>query len=276
MQLRKAAVSRCILYAVLIITSLLMIAPFLWMISSSLKLEKEVFEVPIKWIPEKFQWTNFAEVFERGPFLRYYLNTVVIAVSVTVLQIVTCSLAAYAFSKIEFPERDTLFLLYLSTMMIPFAVIMIPQFVVIRTLGLLDSLLALVLLHAFNPFGVFLFRQFFMGIPGELSQSARIDGCGEFCAYSRIVLPLASPAIVSLVIFTFVAQWNDFLGPLIYLSTETKKTLQLGLRTFRTQYNQEYALLMAASLVAMLPTILVYLFAQKRFVEGVAVTGLKG
>ena len=276
MQLRKAAVSRCILYAVLIITSLLMIAPFLWMISSSLKLEKEVFEVPIKWIPEKFQWTNFAEVFERGPFLRYYLNTVVIAVSVTVLQIVTCSLAAYAFSKIEFPERDTLFLLYLSTMMIPFAVIMIPQFVVIRTLGLLDSLLALVLLHAFNPFGVFLFRQFFMGIPGELSQSARIDGCGEFCAYSRIVLPLAGPAIVSLVIFTFVAQWNDFLGPLIYLSTETKKTLQLGLRTFRTQYNQEYALLMAASLVAMLPTILVYLFAQKRFVEGVAVTGLKG
>lgn len=253
-----------------------MIVPFIWMISASLKPEIEVFDVPIKWIPETFRWENYKQVWTKVPFLRYYINTIIVAVSVTILQILTCSMAAYSFSKIEYKERDLLFFGYLGTLMVPFTVIMIPQFVVIRHLGLIDNLLSIILLGAFSPFGVFLFRQFFLSIPNELSQAARIDGCSEFGIYARIIMPNAKPAIASLTIFTFVFHWNNFLGPLIYLSSENVKTLQLGMRHFQTQYTQDYALLMAAAVCAMLPTIAIYLAAQDFFVKGIAMTGLKG
>lgn len=273
---RKEKVLRIILYAFIIIASISMIIPFLWMISASIKPEKDVFSIPIKWIPETFRFENYKDVWTKIPFLTYYKNTLVIAISITITQIITCSLAAYAFSKIKFKERDTLFLIYLGTLMVPFTVIMIPQFMVIRSLGLIDNIGSLILIGSFSPFGVFLFKQFFMSIPEELSEAARIDGCNEFGIYAKIILPNSKPAIGSLVIFTFIFAWNDFLGPLIYLSSEHNKTLQLGMRSFQTMYTQDYALLMAAAVCAMLPTIIVYLAAQDLFVKGIAMTGLKG
>lgn len=191
-----------ILYSALIIASLTMLLPFFWMLSASLKPETEVFLMPIQWNPSRPLWTNYVEIWQRIPFARYYLNTVILTVSVTLLQILTSSLAAYAFAKISFKERDILFFAYLGTLMVPFTVIMIPQFIIIRNLGLINDLRALILIGAFNPFGVFLFRQFFLTIPEELSEAARIDGCSELGIYSRIIMPNSKPAIGSLTIFT--------------------------------------------------------------------------
>ena len=272
----KKKVSKVILYIVLIGVSIVMIMPFLWMLSASLKNELEVFGFPIKWIPEVIRWDNYTRVWTDMPFLTYYLNTVKVAGIVTCVQLLTCSMAAYAFSKMRFPGRDKIFLGYLCTMMIPFQVIMIPQFIVIRTLHLVDTHMALILTAAFSPFGVFLFRQFFLGIPDELSEAARIDGCGHFRIYLRIILPLAKPAAASVTIFTFVDRWNDFLGPLIYINSDRLKTLQLGMRNLQTELNSSYARLMAAAVCATIPTLIVYLLAQDFFVEGIASTGVKG
>ena len=189
--------------------------------------------------------------------------------------LVTSSLAAYAFAKIPFPERNTMFLVYIMTMAVPFQVIMIPQFILMKNLGLSDSLWALVVLQSFSPFGVFLLRQFFMTIPDELCECARIDGLSEFGIYSRIILPLAKPALSTLAIFQFKFVWNDFLGPLIYLTSDKNKTIQLGIRKFYTQYGVEYGLIMAASVCALIPVILVYAAFQKYFIQGIATTGLR-
>lgn len=269
-------IKKLLLYSILSITAISMIVPFIWMISSSLKYESDVFDIPIRWIPIAVRWSNYKEVWTVVPFQKFYENTFIIAVAVLLLQIITCSMTAYSFSKIEYPEREKLFLGYLGTLMIPYVVIMIPQFIIIRRLGLVDNLMAIILIHAFNPFGVFLFRQFFMTIPGELSEAAKIDGCSEFGIYSKIIMPLSKPAIGSLGIFTFVYMWNDFLAPLIYLNSEKNKTLQLGMRYFQTQYNQNYSLMMAAAVCSMMPTILVFILAQDLFVKGIATSGLKG
>lgn len=273
---KKNKVQRAILYLFLISSSLMMCLPFLWMISSSLKAEVDVFGFPIRWIPEVFHWENYVEVWTRVPFARYYLNSIIVAGSITGLQIITCSMAAYAFSKIEFPGRDKIFLVYLSTMMVPFQVIMIPQFLIIKQIHLVDRLGSVILIAAFSAFGIFLFRQFFMTLPEALSESARIDGCSEFGIFTKIIMPLSKPAVASLVIFTFVSAWNDFLGPLIYLNSDKVKTIQLGMRAFQSMFNSEYALLMAAAACATVPVILVYLLAQDQFIEGIAAGAVKG
>lgn len=265
-----------IIHLLLVLISVSMTLPFLWMISASLKDEIEVFAMPIRWIPEQIRWANYLEVWQRAPFVIYYRNTVILTFATVITQLITSSLAGYVFARLRFPERDTLFFVYLGTLMVPYMVIMIPQFTIIRILGLYDTLWAVYLIHAFSPFGTFLFRQFFSTIPFELSDSARIDGCGEFRIYSNIIMPLSRPAIAALTIFFFSFTWNDFLGPLIYLSSDTKKTIQLGLRSFITQYNQEYALLMTAAVIAMLPIMVLYVSLQRYFVEGIAMTGLKG
>ncbi|CAG7626694.1 carbohydrate ABC transporter permease [Paenibacillus allorhizosphaerae] len=265
-----------LLYAVLIVVSLSMVLPFVWMISASLKSEAEVFSFPIRWIPSAFYWSNYEKVWVKLPFFSYYLNTIKIAVSTTVLQIVTCSMAAYAFAKVRFPERDKLFFMYVATMMIPFQVMMIPQFLLMKQLGLIDSHWALIMLGAFSPFGVFLFRQFFMSIPEELSEAARIDGLSEFGIYCRVILPLTRPAIASLTIFTFMHAWNDFLGPLIYLNSDDLFTLQLGMQHFQSEHATEYGPLMAAAVSAIVPTIVIYFLAQDHFVEGIAAGAVKG
>lgn len=273
---KNSKIKRAALYVFLISSSVMMCLPFLWMISSSLKPEVDVFGFPIRWIPEVFRWDNYIEVWTRVPFARYYLNSIIVAGSITLLQIVTCSMAAYAFAKIEFPGRDKIFMGYLCTMMVPFQVIMIPQFLIIKNLHLVDRLGSVIVIAAFSAFGIFLFRQFFMTLPESLSEAARIDGCSEFGIFTRIIMPLSKPAIASLVIFTFVSAWNDFLGPLIYLNSDRVKTIQLGMRSFQSMFNSEYALLMAAASCATVPVIIVYLLAQDQFIEGIAAGAIKG
>lgn len=273
--LSMSRTKKIIAYTLLLLGSLVMVLPFIWMLSASLKTNVQVFEYPINWIPDNPQWQNFIEIWTQIDFLTYYKNTVFLTFIITGLSLFSSSLAAYAFSKIEFPERNLLFLLYIGTIAVPFQVIMIPQFMIIRNIGLNDSLWALVLIQSFSPFGVFLLRQFFMSIPNELSEAARIDGLNDFGIFARIVLPLAKPALATLAIFQFVFVWNDYLGPLIYLSSDRNKTIQLGIMKFMTQYSSDYSLIMAASVVAVVPVIIVFLFLQKYFVEGIAMSGIK-
>jgi len=263
-------------YVLLILGAAAMIMPFLWMLSSSLKPGNQVFSYPIDWIPDNIRWKNYVEIWQKIDFLTYYKNTTWLTLVVTFNSLLTSSLAAYAFAKIQFPERKALFLIYVLTMAVPFQVIMIPQFILMKNLGLSDSLWALVVLQSFSPFGVFLLRQFFMTIPDELSECARIDGLSEFGIYYRIILPLAKPALSTLGIFQFKFVWNDFLGPLIYLTSDKNKTIQLGIRKFYTQYGVEYGLIMAASVCALIPVVIMYIAFQKYFIQGIATTGLKG
>ncbi len=271
-EITRSAIRTILLLAV----AFIMVLPFLWMLSSSLKYDKEIFSYPTRWIPEVFRWSNYKEVWTRISFPTFYFNTVKLAVIITAGQLFTCSLAAYAFSRLNFPWRDKLFLGYLGTMMIPWHAIMIPQFIIIKALGLYGTHWSLILLQAFSVFGVFLLRQFMLGIPLELSQAARIDGCSEFGIYSRVILPLTKPGLATLTVFTFNFVWNDYLGPLIYLSDESLKTIQLGLTYFRSIYKMEYGLIMAGTVSSLLPVILIYAFAQRYLIEGVAFSGLKG
>lgn len=263
-------------YIVIIASSLTMVFPFLWMISASFKDNLDVFAYPIQWIPDPLKVENYTYIWEKANYTTLFSNTLFLAVVITLLQLFTCSLAAYAFSKINFPERNKLFLGYLATLMVPVQVIMIPQFMIVRSLGLADTLTALILTQAFSPMGVFLLRQYYQNIPGELSEAARIDGLNEFGIYSRIVLPLAKPALASLTILTAVNVWNDFLPPLIYINSPAKYTIQLGLRNMISEFSAEYGPIMAASVISLLPILILFLFCQKFFVEGVATSGLKG
>ena len=272
----KKNMGKTVLFIILTIFGFTMIVPFLWTLSSSLKYDREIFAYPIKWIPEVFRWSNYQEVWTRVPFLTYYLNTVKLSVIVTTGQIVTCSLAAYSFSKLEYPGRDKIFLCYLATMMVPWHAIMIPQFIIIKNLGLYDSHTAIIVLNIFSAFGVFLLRQFMLGIPTELSEAARIDGCSELKIYAQIIMPNSKPAIATLAVFTFNFMWNDYLGPMIYLNTDRLKTIQIGLAAFRTQYGAEFGLIMAGTISALLPMVIIYIFAQNYLIEGIAFSGLKG
>ena len=269
-------IGRSLLYVVLLIFSAVMLIPFVWMLSASLKLDKDVFIFPIQWIPENPRWQNYQDIWTKIPLMTFVLNTVKITLIVTFLQLLTSSFAAYAFAKLKFKYKNTLFMAYIATIAVPWQVYMVPQFMMMRNFGLNDSHLAIIFLQAFSAFGVFMMRQFYQGIPDELCEAARIDGMTEYQIYARIMLPLSKPALSTLTIFTFVNTWNDFLGPLIYLKTEAKKTLQLGLKMFISQYSSEYGLIMAASVLSLIPVLLVFLSLQKYFVEGVAATGVKG
>ena len=273
---RNSKISKCLLYVVLIILTFAMLIPFAWMFSASLKLDKDVFIFPIQWIPENPRWRNYLDIWTKIPLMTFVLNTVKITLIVTALQLLTSSFAAYAFAKLKFRYKDTLFMAYIATIAVPWQVHMVPQFMMMRNFGLNDSHLAIIFLQAFSAFGVFMMRQFYQGIPDELCEAARIDGMSEYQIYARIMLPLSKPALSTLTIFTFVNTWNDFLGPLIYLKTEAKKTLQLGLKMFISQYSSEYGLIMAASVLSLIPVLIVFLSLQKHFVEGVAATGVKG
>lgn len=254
-----------------------MIVPFLWMLSASIKSNREVFLMdPFVWIPENPKWDNYINIWTKIPMLKFVENTVLLTIIVTLFQLLTSSFAAYSFAKLEFKHKNTLFLAYISTIAMPWQVYMVPQFIMMRSMGLNDKLLAMICLQAFSAFGVFLMKQFYEGIPNDLCEAARIDGMSEYRIYATIMLPLSKPALSTLTIFTFVNTWNDYLGPLIYLKTETKKTIQLGLKMFIGQYSAEYGLIMAGSVVSLVPVIIVFLCLQKYFVEGVASTGLKG
>ena len=263
-------------YVALIIMACVMLVPFVWMISSSLKLEKDVFAFPIQWIPEDPQWSNYQVIWEKVPLLTGFFNTPKLTVCPTILQRVTSGFAAYAFAKLEFKGRDTIFMMYVLTIAIPWQVYMVPQFIMMTNVGLTDSHLGIILMHAFTATGVFLMRQFFMGVPTELLEAARIDGLSEYGIWAKLMLPLSKPAIATLCITSFTFEWNDFMGPLIYLSTTNKKTIQLMLRMFNTQYSSNYAQIMAAATVALIPVLILFVFLQRYFVEGIATSGIKG
>ncbi len=263
-------------YTILILVTVTMLAPFVWMLSASLKLDRDVFSFPIEWIPSEPRWKNYLEIWQKIPLGLFVYNTAKLTVIVTTLQLLTSSFAAYAFAKLRFPYRNVLFLAYIATIAMPWQVYMVPQFLMMREFGLNNTHMALICLQAFTAFGVFLMRQFYMSIPDELCEAARIDGMSEYGIWWRIMLPLSMPALSTLTIFTFVTTWNDFLGPLIYLTKTDLKTIQIGIRMFISQYSAEYGLIMAASVVALVPVLVVFLILQRFFVEGIASTGLKG
>ena len=267
---------KVLLYAVLIALTLFTLIPFVWMLSSSLKLDREVFSYPIRWLPETVHWENYRLIWSKVPLLTYFKNTAVIAILVTIIQTLTSSFAAYAFAKLQFKGRNTLFICYVATIAVPWQTYMLPQFILMRAMGLYDTLWAIVVLQSFSAFGVFLMRQFYQGIPTELCEAARIDGLSEYGIWARIMLPLSKAAIATLVIFTFVGTWNDYMGPMIYLTRDLNKTVQVGLRRFIQENSSDYHLIMAVSVCSLLPVSAVFLALQKYFIQGIATTGLKG
>lgn len=265
-----------ILMALLIVLSVFMLVPFYWMVISSLKLNKDVFSIPMRWWPESMHWENYQLIWKKLPLLTFFKNTAKLTICTTAIQLCTSCFAAYGFTKTKFKGRDLIFLMYVTTIAVPWQVYMIPQFILVSKLGLNDTHLGLILMQAFSAFGVFLIRQFYISIPDELCEAARIDGLTEFGIFRRIVFPLGKPAMATLVIFTFTTVWNDFMGPLIYLNTKELKTIQLGIRMFISQYGADYAWIMAASVCSLIPVVIVFLSCQKFFVEGVAASGIKG
>lgn len=271
---KKAVLGKVIVYVILILIALIMIIPFLWMLSASIKSDREVFQMnPFVFIPENPRWSNYVDIWTKIPFAKFVENTVFLTIVVTLLQLLTSSFAAYSFAKLHFRHKNGLFLAYIATIAMPWQVYMVPQFIMMRKMGLNDKLLAIICLQAFSAFGVFMMKQFYEGIPDDLCEAARIDGMSEYRIYSSIMLPLSKPALSTLTIFTFVATWNDYLGPLIYLKTQEKKTIQLGLKMFISQYSSDYGLIMAGSVLSLIPVLIVFLILQKYFVEGVASTG---
>ncbi|MBD5499236.1 MAG: carbohydrate ABC transporter permease [Lachnospiraceae bacterium] len=274
---KKAVLGKVIVYIILILIAVVMIIPFLWMLSASIKSDREVFQMnPFVWIPENPKISNYKDIWTKIPFLKFVENTVYLTIVVTFLQLLTSSFAAYSFAKLHFRHKNGLFLAYIATIAMPWQVYMVPQFIMMRKMGLNDKLLAIICLQAFSAFGVFMMKQFYEGIPDDLCEAARIDGMSEYRIYAKIMLPLSKPALSTLTIFTFVTTWNDYLGPLIYLKTQEKKTIQLGLKMFISQYSSDYGLIMAGSVLSLVPVLIVFLCLQKYFVEGVAATGLKG
>ncbi|BCJ45899.1 sugar ABC transporter ATP-binding protein [Actinoplanes ianthinogenes] len=263
-------------YLLLAVASVAVLLPFYWMVVSSLKTNNEVFTLPVQWLPADPQWHHYVDIWTRSDMTTWLGNTVLLSVVVTLLQVFTGSFAAYGFAKIRFPGRDLLFLAYLGTLAVPWQSYMIPQFVLLSKMHLSDTLWSIIAIQAFGALGVFLMKQFYESIPDELIDAARIDGMSEFGIYRRIMLPLSTPALASLALITLVNTWNDFLGPLLYLRSSDLWTIQLGLRTFISQYNAEYALIMTGSVLSVLPIVVVFLLGQRYFVEGIATTGLKG
>lgn len=272
----KESLINWILFGTMLIVAFFMLIPFFWMFSTSLKTVGEVFEYPPKWIPSTFHWENYKKVWTVVPFGRYLFNSLIVSGSITILHLVIASMSAYAFARLNFPARDRLFLLYLATLMVPGQVTMIPNFILVKIFGWTDTYIGLILPSVFTAFGVFLLRQFFMTIPKDYEDAARIDGASRFYVFSRIIVPLSLPAVSTLAIFTFVFQWNNLLWPLIVISKDYMKTVTIGLASFQGMYGTSWNLLMAAAVMGVLPSIIAFLVGQKYLIKGITLTGLKG
>ena len=268
--------SKLCAYAILSLGGIIMVIPFLWTVAASFKTYSDLFYNPYRLIPTEWTWTNYVDVFRQVPFHLYFLNTIKITAASTLGVLVTSALAAYAFARLEFPGRDFLFMGYLATMMIPRQITLVPTFVLMRWLGLLDTHASLILPGLFSAYGTFLLRQFFLTIPTELEEAATIDGCGYIRRFSTIILPLSKPALTTLGIFIMMQEWNDFLYPMVFIQSDELRTLTLGLSIFRGDVDIQWNLLMAATTLSIVPMVIAFLSAQRFFVEGIALTGLKG
>jgi multiple sugar transport system permease protein len=275
---RSTQIANALTRLVLSLLAVLYIAPFLWMVSSSLKGPDEIYGFPPSFIPNTWRWSNYVEAWNRVPFATFFSNSGIVTLSVTLGTILTCSMAGYAFARLRFPGRDSILLAYLGTMMIPFPVLMIPAYILMRRLGLVDTLWSLVLPGMFGAWGTFLMRQFMLTLPRDLDEAARVDGANFFQIYWWIILPLSAPVIATLGIFTFLGSWNDFLWPLIMINSIDHKTVPLGLVMFQSQVPMKtpWHLLMAASTFSMLPVLTLFVVGQKYYVRGIALSGLKG
>lgn len=275
---RKSALRQFLRYAVLILFGAVFIVPFLWILSTSLKGNEQIFTIPPQWIPKELHFENYAKIFDRMPFLVYLRNSLFITALTMIGVVGSSSLVAYAFAALRWPGRNTLFYILLATMMLPMQVTMIPVFVIFKEIGWLNTYKPLIVPAFFGggAFNIFLLRQFFLGVPKDIADAARIDGCSEFRIYWNVMLPLAKPALATVSIMTFMFSWNDFLGPLIYVSDKMKGTLALGLSMFVGQYSTEWALLMAASILMMMPMIVLFFAFQKYFIQGFMMSGIKG
>lgn len=272
----KPRVINIICYALLIFFCIIVLLPFAWMLSSSFKLAKDVFTIPMSWLPKSWHPENYLKIFQVMDFAHYIFNSFKLGICVMVLQVFTSTFAAYGFARMRFKGRDTLFFCYIATIAIPWHAYLIPQFTIMRKLGLVDTHMGIVLMMSFTAYGVFLVRQFYSQIPEELSEAARIDGLSEYGIYFRIMLPLSRPVISTLAVFAFVSVWNDYTGSMIYLNSERNKTIQLGLRNFITAYSADYSIIMTGCVIAMIPVALLFLFLQRYLIEGIATTGMKG
>lgn len=271
MKIFKSILTHVFIYLLAFLT----FAPFLWMILTSVKDMSEIYVYPPKWFPSQIKLENYKNAFDAAPFGTYYINSLIAAVTVTIGQLITCSMAAFAFARLKFKGSNILFLLFLGTMMVPYNVTMIPSFMMLYWLGWIDTYAALIVPGLASAFGTFLLRQFFLTIPRELEEAAYIDGATKFGVLRRIIVPLSKPALATLAVFTFMGVFNDFIWSLIVLNSEEMRTVQLGLAVFRDRYLTQWDLLMAGSVTAVLPILIVFFFAQKYFIQGITLSGLK-
>ena len=267
-------------YFLLAFGALSMIAPFIWMVVTSFKEPGAVFSYQKnwweEWVPKSFYWKNYVDAWQVVPFARFYLNSLFVTACTTLGTVATSSLAGYAFARLQFPGRDKIFFAYLATMMVPGAVTMIPVFILLRYFGWVDTYKAIILPGIFTAYGTFMLRQFFLTLPKDLEDAAKIDGCSYFGIFWRIILPLSKPALATLTVFTFMGAWMNFMWPLIVLNTQEKFTLPIGLAYFQSLHGTDWTLLMAGSVLMILPILLVITFNQRFFVEGIKLTGIKG
>ncbi|WP_185972268.1 carbohydrate ABC transporter permease [Listeria booriae] len=271
----SSIVRKVFTYTIIVLGGAIMVLPFIWMVSTAFKSGAANMVLPPQFIPDEPTWSNFERVFEMFPMLQFLVNSIVVAIVTTVGQMLFCSMAAYAFARIEFWGRDKLFLLYLATMMVPAQVTMIPQFILMKQLGWLDSYTGLIVPGLFGVFGTFLLRQAFMGIPKELDEAVFMDGGNHFTVFRKVILPLAKPTFATLGILTFMQSWNSYLWPLIVTSSQEMATLPLGLSLLQGRYGTDFGLMMAGVLISVIPILAVYLFAQKYFIQGMTMSGMK-
>ncbi len=261
----------------LILISVIMLFPFFWLVRSAFMSDREIMSMPIKWIPERMRYENYGLIFERAPFLRYFLNSILLVAVNVIAQVVSSSFIAYGFARFRFKGKNFLFGVMLSTMMIPYTVVMIPQFMMWQMIGMYNTYIPLMLPAFFgSAFNMFLVNQFYRGIPKAYDEAALVDGANYLKIYFKVIIPMSKPVLCSVGVFTFMSTWNDFLGPLLYLEDEKLKTVSLGLQTFIGQYTGSWNLLMAASSLAIIPMVIIFFFAQRYFIEGITFSGLKG
>lgn len=273
----KIILGRVIIYTLLAVLAVAFFLPLFWLVSTSLKSPNEIFRYPIQWIPEVLRWDNYVRLFETSPMARYLLNTVFITVVGVIGNVIGSSIAAYAFARLRFRGKNLMFFIMIATMMVPIWVTIIPSFVIFSRIGWVDTYLPILVPAFFAvPFSTFLLRQFFLTIPVEIEEAARIDGASTLRIFLTIVLPLSKPAILMVVIFSFLSHWEDFLRPLIYLNTQELFPISLGIANFLGAQQAELWLTMAAATLALLPPIMVFIVAQKWFIQGIVVTGVKG
>jgi len=278
MKTKNKVLSQALIYIILGVTAIVFFFPFFWMLRTSVSGVTDLFSPDVKLLPSQIMWENFKQALTSQPFGLFFVNSTVIAVANIIGVLLTSSLCAYGFSRIDWPGRDTIFGILLTALMLPYVVLMIPQFVGWKTLGLTDTYAPLIIPSFFGGglFNIFLLRQFFLSIPREIDEAARIDGAGHFRIYASIIVPLSKQSMVVVGLFTFLNSWNDYLTPILYLSSEKKYTLMLGLTLFQGSYSAQWHLMMAAVAIIVIPSIIFFLIAQKFLVEGIATTGIKG